>query len=99
MRFNPKSKLMIKCGVYDIRPIFERIYVCLEVLKVAFSYTCIPLINIDACLLKGEYGGQLMAIVGKVGNNQTYPIAYDVVEAETRDSLKVVLGTITTKYE
>jgi hypothetical protein len=42
--------------------------------------------GLDACFLKGEYGGQLMAAVGKDGNNQMIPIAYAVVEAETRDS-------------
>ncbi|XP_073223518.1 uncharacterized protein [Cicer arietinum] len=44
------------------------------------------IIKLDACFLKGEYGGQLIAAVGKDGNNQMIPIAYAVVEAETKDS-------------
>nr|XP_027188293.1 uncharacterized protein LOC113785718 [Cicer arietinum] len=70
----------------DIGPVFERIYVCLEACKAAFANTCRPLIGLDACFLKGEYGGQLIAAVGKDGNNQMIPIAYAVVEAETKDS-------------
>ncbi|XP_073220694.1 uncharacterized protein [Cicer arietinum] len=69
----------------DVRPVFERIYVCLEACKAAFANTCRPLIELDACFLKGEYGGQLIAAVGKDGNNQMIPIAYAVVEAETKD--------------
>ena len=44
------------------------------------------MIGLDACFLKGEYGGQLMDAVGRDENNQIYPIAYAVVEAETKDS-------------
>ncbi|XP_058742490.1 uncharacterized protein LOC131614984 [Vicia villosa] len=47
-----------------------------------------PLIGLDACFLKGEHGGQLIAAVGKDGNNQMTPIAYAVMESETRDSWK-----------
>ncbi|XP_058765308.1 uncharacterized protein LOC131638780 [Vicia villosa] len=78
----------------NIGPIFERIYVCLEACKAAFAHTCRPLIGLDACFLKGEFGGQLMAAVGKDGNNQIYPIAYAVVEAETRDSWKWFLDLL-----
>ncbi|XP_058783420.1 uncharacterized protein LOC131658103 [Vicia villosa] len=77
-RSNPNTTVMIKCGVSDKRPVFERIYVCLEACKAAFSYTCRPLIGLDACFLKGEFGGQLMTAVGQDGNNQIYPIAYAV---------------------
>lgn len=85
-RSNPNSTVIIKCGMSDIGPVFERIYVCLEACKAAFANTCRPLIGLDACFLKGEYGGQLIAAVGKDGNNQMIPIAYAVVEAETKDS-------------
>ncbi|XP_073227078.1 uncharacterized protein [Cicer arietinum] len=45
-----------------------------------------PLIGLDACFLKAEYGGQLIAAVGKDGNNQMILIAYAVVEVEIKDS-------------
>ena len=36
--------------------------------------------------MKGEYPGQILTTVGKNGNNGVYPIAFVVVEAETKDS-------------
>lgn len=43
-----------------------------------------PIIRLDVCFLKGDYGGQLMAVIGRGDNNQNFPIAYVVVEAETK---------------
>ncbi|CAK8579458.1 unnamed protein product [Lathyrus sativus] len=70
----------------DIGPVFERIYVCLRACKATFAMTCRPLIGLDACFLKGGYGGQSMAAISEDENNQIYPITYVVVEAETQDS-------------
>jgi hypothetical protein len=83
---NPNKTVIIQCVDSNSGPMFERMYVCLEACKSAFSYTCRPLIGLDACFFKGDYGGQLMAAVGKDGNNQIFPIAYAVVEAETKNS-------------
>ncbi|XP_050919328.1 uncharacterized protein LOC127136857 [Lathyrus oleraceus] len=54
--------------------VFKRIYICLEACKVGFAKTCKRHIGLDACFLKVEYGGQLMAAVGRDGNNQNFPI-------------------------
>lgn len=64
---------------------FERIYI-LEVYKAGFASTCRPLIELNACFLKGGYMGQLMAIVCRDGNNQIFPITYAIVKAETTNS-------------
>ncbi|XP_057435394.1 uncharacterized protein LOC130728074 [Lotus japonicus] len=85
-RSNPGSTVVIKTMAGAGVPVFERIYVCLAACKRAFATTCRPLIGLDGCFLKGVYGGQLLTAVGKDGNNQMYPIAYAVVEAETKDS-------------
>ncbi|XP_058782950.1 uncharacterized protein LOC131657557 [Vicia villosa] len=83
---NPNSNVILKCSDSSNGPVFERVYVCLNACKTAFAKFCRPLIGLDACFLKGDYGGQLMAAVGSDGNNQIFPIAYAVVEAETKDS-------------
>ncbi|XP_058734035.1 uncharacterized protein LOC131605728 [Vicia villosa] len=54
---NPSSTFIIKCGMSNIGPVFERIYVCVRACKAAFANTRRPLIRLDACFLKGEYGG------------------------------------------
>ena len=61
---------------------FERIYVCLEACKYGFANYCRSLIKLDACFLKGDFGGKLMAAVGRDGNNKIFPIVYAVVEDE-----------------
>ncbi|KAK9986750.1 hypothetical protein SO802_031701 [Lithocarpus litseifolius] len=45
-----------------------------------------PFIGVDGCHLKGEYPGQILTAVGKDGNNGVDPIAFVVVEVETKDS-------------
>ncbi|XP_058742388.1 uncharacterized protein LOC131614867 [Vicia villosa] len=86
LKSNPNSTVVIRCADSNEGPVFERIYVGLEACKYGFAKFCRPLIGLDACFLKGDFGGQLMAAVGRDGNNKIMPIAYAVVEAETRDS-------------
>ncbi|XP_004492078.1 uncharacterized protein [Cicer arietinum] len=56
-----------------------------------------PLIWLDACFLKREYDGQLIAVVGKHRNNQMIPIAYAIVEADWYMSLPT-LGPMWNTY-
>ena len=86
LKSNPKSTVIIKCSENHGSPAFERIYICLDACKSGFAKYCRPIIGLDACFLKGDYGGQLMSAIGRDANNQIYPIAYAVVEAETKDS-------------
>jgi len=48
--------------------------------------SCRPIIGLDGCFLKGEYGGELLTAVGRDKNDQMLPIAYVVVEVENKDS-------------
>ena len=70
----------------DSQPIFRRLYCCLVVCKYGFVNGCRPMIGLDGCHLKGLFGGQLLAIVGKDGNGNIFSIAWVVVEAEIKDS-------------
>lgn len=64
---------------------FLRQYMCLEGCKLSFNI-CIPIIGLDGYSLKGYYGGQILAAVGRDPNAQMLPIALAVVEGETKDS-------------
>ncbi|MCH79452.1 hypothetical protein A2U01_0000201 [Trifolium medium] len=68
-----------------ILPSFQRLYMCLDGCKQSF-FKCRPVIGLDGCFLKGYYGGQILAAVGRDPNDQILPIALSVVEAETKDS-------------
>jgi len=98
LRSNPGSSVLIKCKDSNAGPVFQRIYVCFYACKRAFATTCRPLIGLDGCFLKGRDGGHLLAAIGKDGNNQMLPIAFAVVEAETKDAwdwfLELLLGDL-----
>ena len=84
LRSNPGSSVKIKCKETAGGFSFQRIYVCFDACKRAFVQSCRPLIGLDGCFLKGRYGGQLLSAIGKDGNNQMIPIAFAIVEAETK---------------
>ncbi|XP_016200246.1 uncharacterized protein LOC107641265 [Arachis ipaensis] len=73
-----------KPGV-DLRLKFQRLYVCLDACKKSFM-VCRPIICLDGCFIKTPYGGQLLTAIGWDPNDQMLPIAYAVVEVETKDT-------------
>jgi len=52
-RSNPGSSVKIKCKETAGGFALERIYVCFDACKKAFVNSCIPLIGLDSCFLKG----------------------------------------------
>ena len=41
-------------------------------------------IGLDDCFLKGEVKGELLTAIGRDANNQVYPIAWVVVDVESK---------------
>ena len=58
----------------------------LEGPKTAFKKACRPLIDVNVCHLKSKFGGQLLIGFGKDPNDQYMPIAFAVVEIETKET-------------
>ncbi|XP_021802370.1 uncharacterized protein LOC110746457, partial [Prunus avium] len=83
---NKGSTVIIKNKMNGDVPVFQRIYVCLEACKRGFLAGCRPLVGIDGCHLKAPYTGQVLTAVGVDGNNGMYPVAYAVVEVESKSS-------------
>ncbi|CAL8120873.1 unnamed protein product [Prunus armeniaca] len=83
---NSGSTTKMQCEFIDGEAVFKRLYICLEPLKRGFKMNCRPFIGLDACHLNGVYGGQLLTAVGIDPNNETWVLAYAVVEMETRES-------------
>ncbi|KAJ9546885.1 hypothetical protein OSB04_019428 [Centaurea solstitialis] len=65
---------------------FKRIYVCLGPLKKGFKAIGRELLGLYGAFMKGPYPGQILSAVGIDPNIGTYPLAYAIVEAETKDS-------------
>ncbi|GAU26656.1 hypothetical protein TSUD_314310 [Trifolium subterraneum] len=57
-----------------------------SMLKKGFLASCRPFIGVDGCHLKTKFGGQLLIAVGRDANDQYYPLAFGVVENETKES-------------
>lgn len=67
------------------KPVFKRIYICLGPLKEGFKHYR-PVIGVDETHLKSTNGGVLLTAVGIDSNNNMFPLAYVVVENETKES-------------
>ncbi|GKC43728.1 heat stress transcription factor B-4-like protein [Tanacetum coccineum] len=66
--------------------VFQRIYVCLGALKLGFRACRRDLLGLDGAFMKGSFPGQVLVVVGLDSNNGIYPLAYALVEAETKSS-------------
>jgi hypothetical protein len=88
--------LMVERPMPEVPCRFQRLYISLATMKNGFKEGCRPVVGVDACFLKGHYKGQLMVAVGRDANNNMYPIAMAVVEAETNDSWTWFLEALVT---
>lgn len=95
-QFNRGSIMVMKVErpTLNVSPTFQMLYMSLAACNEGFRKTCRHVIGVDGCFLKGRYGGQLLAAVGKDPNDNIYPIAIAVVEAETKDSWSWFLETL-----
>ncbi|XP_058180113.1 uncharacterized protein LOC131298654 [Rhododendron vialii] len=85
---NPGSTALLKVDrlVHEQAVVFQRLFICFDAQAKGFLASCRPFIGLDACFLKGPYGGQLMHATTRDGNNQMYPLCMAIVEAELKDS-------------
>ncbi|GJU61135.1 hypothetical protein Tco_1238901 [Tanacetum coccineum] len=65
---------------------FNSFYVCFHNIKEGWKAGCRKVIGLDGCFLKGVCQGELLAAIGRDGNNQIYPIAWAVVQVESTES-------------
>ncbi|XP_039126939.1 uncharacterized protein LOC120263096 [Dioscorea cayenensis subsp. rotundata] len=70
----------------DALPTFQKMYIYLTAAREGFLVGCRRIIGLDGCFLKGLMKGQLLVAVGRDGNNQMFPIAWEIVEKETIES-------------
>ncbi|KAI5335666.1 hypothetical protein L3X38_025800 [Prunus dulcis] len=80
------SEVKIKTQIVKGETVFQMIYVCLAACKKGFLEGCRHVIGVNGCHLKGPYTGQILTAVGVDGNNGCFPVAYAVVDIESKDS-------------
>nr|GEV13846.1 hypothetical protein [Tanacetum cinerariifolium] len=87
---NPNTRMRIgvetKKDHTSLARIFKRIYVCLGASKAGFKASRREFLGLDRAFLKGPFIGQLLTVMGIDPNNGIYPLAYRIVETESRDS-------------
>ncbi|XP_019264233.1 PREDICTED: uncharacterized protein LOC109241865 [Nicotiana attenuata] len=84
---NPRSDIVInltKDALAGGKRKFLRMYIRLQALKMGFNLGLRPFVGLDGTFLKEKARGQLLVAVGLDSNNQTYPIAWAVVDKETK---------------
>lgn len=69
------------CG-RKINPRFERMYVSFDAQVKGFQAGCRPFIGLDGTHVKLPNGGQILTAQGRDANNNLFPIAFALVEAE-----------------
>ncbi|KAL0463410.1 UNVERIFIED_CONTAM: hypothetical protein Slati_0228600 [Sesamum latifolium] len=100
LKTNPGSMVVLKIeGPPLFRNLtFQRIFVMFDAQMKGFLEGCRPIIGLDACFLKGPFGGQLMAAIGRDGNNQMFPLAMAVVECECKESWTLFLDMLLSAF-
>ncbi|XP_058756990.1 uncharacterized protein LOC131630222 [Vicia villosa] len=79
-------KISVERPVPTLPPRFGSFYFCFDGCKKGFLHGCRPFIGVDGCHLKTQYGGQLLIAVARDPNDQYFPLAFGVVETETKES-------------
>ena len=61
--------LQIEMENENAEPKFKRKYIRYDAQKVGFLGGCRPFVGLDGCHLKGRFGGQLLSVTAKDGND------------------------------
>ncbi|KAK8613382.1 hypothetical protein V6N13_101144 [Hibiscus sabdariffa] len=64
-----------------------------------FKKHCTPVLSLDGCYLKWGFKGEILAAVGRDGNNQIFTMAWVVIEVENRETWVWFLKHILTNLE
>nr|GEX52398.1 transposase, MuDR, MULE transposase domain protein [Tanacetum cinerariifolium] len=85
---NTTVKIAVERNINPSFPtrVFQRIYVCLGALKLGFRSCRRDLLGLDGAFMKGPFPAQVLVAVRLDSNNEIYPLAYALVEAETKSS-------------
>jgi hypothetical protein len=75
--------------------IFHRLFWSFEPLVKGFRF-CKPLVQVDGTWLYGKYRGTLLIAVAQDGNHHIFPVAFAIVEGETKEAWSFFLKNLRT---
>ena len=73
--------------------IFHRLFWAFQPCIRGFAY-CKPIVQVDGTWLYGKYRGTLLMVVAQDGNGNIFPIAFAIVEGETKDAWSFFLRNL-----
>ena len=81
------SKVILQTEITEAntQPKFKRMYVRYNAQKVGFLGGCRPLVGLDGCHLKGNFGGYILSATARDGNDNISTVALVVVKQENKD--------------
>ncbi|CAJ2648315.1 unnamed protein product [Trifolium pratense] len=74
---------------------FHRLFWSFEPLIKGFAY-CKPIVQVDGTWLYGKYKGTLLLAVAQDGNDHIFPVAFAIVEGETKEAWNFFLKNLRT---
>ncbi|CAA7021065.1 unnamed protein product [Microthlaspi erraticum] len=84
---NPGSSVDIDCiKNTEGLDVFNRLYVCFDIIRRKWKHTCRLIIGVDGTFLKSTISGQLLVALGRDADNAIYPIAWGIVRVENTDN-------------
>ncbi|WOL08446.1 hypothetical protein Cni_G17199 [Canna indica] len=86
---NPRTNVVVNISrdaLRDGRKRFLTMYTCFHALKMGWKQDLRPFIGMDRTFLKGEARGQLLVAIGQDSMRQFYPIAWAVIDKETKST-------------
>ncbi|XP_050207728.1 uncharacterized protein LOC126657135 [Mercurialis annua] len=86
---NPGTTAHIDMCTQSLRKgkkVFKRMFICFDACRRGWLAGCRPFIGLDGFFLKGVSKGILLSAVGKDGNDKMFPIAWAVVDKETKNN-------------
>jgi len=58
----------------------------LNLILTGFDY-CKPIVQVDGTFLTGKYHGTLLTVISQDGNRNICPLAFEIVEGETKEAM------------
>lgn len=90
-RSNPGSTFFIEIAEDGM---FQKCYFSFDACKRGFLSACRPIIFINGCHLKTQFGGILLTAIGMDSNDCIYPVAFAVVQIENTESWRLFLSSL-----
>ena len=83
-----RSRVILQTEMEDenAQPKFKRMYIRYNAQKVGFLRGCKSIIGLDGCHLKGRFGGPILSVTARDGNDNIFSVAFAVFEQENKDS-------------